>query len=56
MSESTPTKWYTITLTGKQLWFMELLCKFHLSESNNEYAKDRTRKLLWCLEHWKKCV
>lgn len=45
-------EWYSVKLTAKQLEHMKMLCRFHVAESQNEYAIKLTKKLQWCLDHW----
>ena len=47
-----PHFWITFDMTPKQLEHIKLLCRFHLGLSENPHAKDRTKKLLYCLERW----
>jgi hypothetical protein len=46
--------WFTIYLGTRQLSHLKMICNFHLNESENEKAKEATRKLLFCLERFPK--
>ncbi len=51
-SEEKLVEWFSLRLTRKQLFHIEILCRFHLQLSDNEKAKKLTKKLQWCLKHW----
>ena len=46
--------WYDIRITKNQLEYIKLICRFHTAESKNPKAIQKTKKLLWCLNHWAK--
>jgi len=46
--------WYETPITRKQLDHLDLLCRFHLAESQNDCAKEETRRLQHCLKYWPK--
>jgi hypothetical protein len=50
-NETNPV-WFQMRITKRQLAHLEMLCRFHLQLSENDRAKDGTRKLLYCLERW----
>ena len=47
-------EWFTVRITAKQLAWLIRLCEWHLQDSQNEIAKERSRKMLWCLTRWTK--
>jgi hypothetical protein len=47
-------KWWTLQITDKQLEFLKLMLRCRHEETKNDYVKERCRKMLWCIDHWKK--
>lgn len=52
--EQGPYYWLTFNISPRQLTHLKMLCKFHLTLSYNEKAKDSTSRILTCLEKWPK--